>query len=413
MIKRSLESINNCELCKNKPCVFACPLNNDIPSFIKEIEKENYKEAYKVLSKTTTLMSVCGRVCPHSKQCIGGCIKKNRVKIGTLEYTIGDEALKNDWKIRVPKETKNNVAIIGSGPAGLTCAYFLRKNGIGVTIYEKYDYLGGLLMHGVPDFRLPKDILKDVTDTIISYGIDVKYNTELGKDISLSSLKRKYDAIFIGIGANIPNKLHIEGEKLNGVYGGNKVLEEKINIDAEGKEVVVCGGGNVAMDTARTIKRMGAKKVTVIYRRDEKNMSASKEEYDDAVKEGIKFLFNTNIVKINGIKNVRSVSLVNTEITYNKGKQIIKNNMDSIYKIPCNIFISAIGSHAHNVVRKLKVGINNKGKIVIDKDGKTNIKKVFAGGDVAGVKSTIAWASRSGRNAAYAIIEYLEKENSK
>lgn len=413
MDKVRIKSIFNCELCKNKPCLIGCPLDNDIPSAISKLFKEDYEASYRIFNKTSFLVPVCGRVCPHSKQCEGSCIKrgtKNLVKIGEIEKSVGDEAIKNGWITLAPKNPKYNVAVIGSGPASLACAAFLRVNGIGVTIYEKHDYLGGLLSHGIPDFRLPKKVVDATVNNIINMGIEVKYNTELGKDITLNTLKRRHDAVFIGIGANVSNKMHIEGEKLNGVYGANEYLEKKLDINFKEKVVVVSGGGDVAMDTARTIKRLGANKVIIAYRRGEDKMPSDDDEIAAAKKEGIKFMFNTNIIKITGRKKVTGVEVVKTKNENKKGKSSIKNIEGTNKKIECNYVMMAIGSHPDSVVRKLRLSIDGKSKIIIDKDGKTNDKKVFAGGDVAGIKSTVAWAHRSGRNAAYAIIEYLNNE---
>ena len=225
---RNIEKLYTyCLSCIKKPCQSDCPLGNDTEGFIKKMKEGEFEAAFDILCQTTIFMPICGSVCPHEKQCQGACVKGvsySSVQIGELEAFIGDLSIKEDWRITSPEKTKYHVAVVGSGPAGLTCAAFLRRNGIGVTIYEKYDYLGGLLVHGIPDFRLPKKIVKEVTDRIIDLGIEVKYNMELGKDISLNYLKRKYDAIFLGIGANISNKMNIPGECKDGVYGANELL---------------------------------------------------------------------------------------------------------------------------------------------------------------------------------------------
>lgn len=415
MNAQRLKSVLNCELCRKKPCVIGCPLDNDIPSIVRMIKNENYEKAFQIFTKTSFLMPICGRICPHENQCEGSCIKKNTkelVKIGNIESFIGDLALKNNWKIKVPKETNYNVAIVGSGPAGLTCAYHLRKLGIGVTIFEKYNYLGGLLVHGIPEFRLEKGLVKKTIDNIINLGIDVKYNMELGKNLKLQELKKNYDAIFLGIGANISNKLHIEGEKLENVYGGNELLENNIKLNLNNKIVTICGAGNVAMDVAMVAKKNGAKEVIIIYRKKEKDMPALIEEVKIAKKEGIKFIFETNIVKILGNNKVTGVELIKTEQVLNKeGKLIVKNIKGTNYKIKSDFVIKAIGSHADNIIRKLKLDLNAKGKIKIDRYGHTSVENIFAGGDLAGVKSTVAWAAKSGRNAAIAIANYLKEEN--
>ncbi|MBO6243099.1 MAG: FAD-dependent oxidoreductase, partial [Clostridia bacterium] len=271
-----MEKANYCLSCKIKPCsVKGCPLNNNIPEFIKCIKEKNYKEAYKILSETTVLPGVCGRICPHTKQCQGSCIrgiKGNPVSIGELEAFTYDMATKEGmtlldcYKDEIEQNKLNNnkkVAIIGGGPAGLTCSAFLAKAGFKVTIYEKYDYLGGLLVHGIPEFRLSKDIVAKTVKMILDLGVEVKYNHELGKNIILSDLEKEYDAIFLSFGANISSKMGVEGENLKGVYGGNELLEHNLHPNYEGKIVCVIGGGNVAMDCARTVKKLGAKNVKV------------------------------------------------------------------------------------------------------------------------------------------------------
>ena len=392
--KRIANLANNCVSCITKPCQIGCPLNNDITGFIKEIKSKNYEEAFKILAKTSIMMPICGRICPHSKQCEGVCVKGisyKSVSIGTLEAFIGDMWLQKHWKITSQPTTNKKVAVIGAGPAGLTCAAFLRKNGIGVTIYEKHNYLGGLLIHGIPDFRLPRIVVNKVTNNIINLGIDIKYNCILGKNISLNELQKKYDAIFLGIGANVSKKLNIEGENLQNVYGANELLEYKPKINYKNKTFVVIGGGNTAMDVARTIKRKGAN-VIVVYHKESSLMPALKNKVKAAKKEEIKFVFSTNVTKIIGKDKVSKVELKAKEKTF---------------EIPCNYVIKAIGSHCDVIVKKLKLEKNGE-DIKIDSEGRTSIPKVFAGGDVAGTKSTVSWASRAGRNAAYAIIKYLK-----
>lgn len=399
-MNKALESIKNCELCDNKPCLVGCPLDNDIPAFIKALANNNVQEAYKILTETTVLMSICGRICPHFKQCEGSCIKRhtnNKVRIGKLEAFVGDQALKNGWQYEVLGETKYRVAVIGGGPAGLTCAAFLRKYGVNVTVYEKYDYLGGLLIHGIPDFRLPKDLVNQVIDNILKMGIIVKYKQELGKNLNLNTLKQEYDAIFIAIGANISNKMHIKGENLKGVFGGNELLEKKKTIDFKDKDVIVSGGGDVSMDVARTIIRLRAKSVKIIFRRKENNMSADIKGIRAAKRDNVEIICNTTITRINGDKVVQSVSV--EQLVDDK---IIKQN------ISCDYVIMAIGSHPQRLVKKLDLELNDKGRILIDKNSMTSDSKIFAGGDIAGIKSTVAWAARSGRNAAYSILDYLK-----
>ena len=384
---------DRCVSCVTKPCQLGCPLDNDITGFIKEIKNKNYDEAFNILAKTTVLMPICGRICPHMKQCQGLCalgVSYKSISIGTLEAFVGDMALKKKHWIDSPKVTSKKVAVVGGGPSGLTCAAFLRKNGIGVTVYEKHDYLGGLLIHGIPDFRLSRKIVRDVSNNIINLGIDVKYNKCLGKDISLNELEKKYDAIYLAIGANISKKLNIFGEELLNVYGANELLEYKPKINYKKKNFIVIGGGNTAMDVARTIIRKGAN-VKIIYHKTLSLMPAEKKEIRDAKKEGVEFIFNTNVIKIDGNKKVKSVEL---------------KTGDKITNIKCDYVIKAIGSQPEKMVKRLKLEKNGN-NIKIDSDGRTSNPKIFAGGDVAGTKGTVAWASRAGRNAAYAILSYL------
>lgn len=404
-----IELSEACLNCKKKPCTTGCPLKNNIPGFIKLIKENKLKEGYDVLSKTTLLPEICGLICPKISQCEGKCIKRfsdNTVKIGLLENYLGEYARDNNWKIPSTKKTRHNVLIIGGGPSGLTCAGFLRKNGIGVTIIEKESSLGGLLTYGIPDFRLPKKLVNKTIDSILDLGIKVIYNKELGKDFLIKDVINKYDAIFIGIGSNISNSLLINNENLHGIYGGNEYLEGKIKIDTKDKTIIVCGGGNVSLDVARTLVRKNAKKVIITYRRQESDMRVDLEELELAKKEGIEFLFNTNIINILGDKKIEKVELTKTEIIDNK----INNIKNSNYLIKCDYLIRAIGSHTDpEILKQLPIKITNKSKILINKNGNTSNPKIFSGGDVAGCKSTVANASRSGRNAAYQIIRYLKE----
>lgn len=413
------ELANYCLNCINKPCSKGCPLNNDIPGFINLIKEDKLQEAYELLCETTILQSVCGRICPHTKQCEGKCIrgyKSAPVNIGKLESYIGDEAIKNNWDIPVTKEHhQEKIAIIGSGPAGLTCAAFLRKKGYQVTIYEKHNYLGGLLRHGIPEFRLPKKILDETINKILSLGIEVKLNKELGKDISLSELENEYDAIFIAIGANLSNNMNIPGEDLEGVFGGNELLELNNHPNYEGKEVIVSGGGNVAMDVARTVQKLGAKKVTIIYRRSKKEMPAEIKEIEEATQEGIEFLFQTNIISIKGTNKVEELECIKTELVTIEGeKRPSPVNIDgSNFNIKADYCIMAVGSHPDtNITNNLELKLDNKGKIIVNENNQTSNEKIFAGGDISGTESTVAFAARSGRNAAQSIINYLTNKSS-
>ena len=410
------EKANYCLSCKVKPCTKGCPLDNDITEFIKLVKENNYQEAYKVATKTSVLQSICGRICPHMSQCEGKCIrgiKQDPVCIGDIEAYIGDKAISENYSMCEPeKKVSQNVkvAVIGSGPAGLTCAAFLARAGVQTTIYEKYDKLGGILRHGIPDFRLPKDILDKNIEKILSLGINVKYNQELGKNLNLDEIKSCYDAVFIAVGANISWKMGIPGEELNGVYGGNELLEKNNHPDYTGKTVIVSGGGNVAMDCARTVKRLGAKSVKVVYRRAEEQMPAEKKEIDDAKSEGIEFLFQNNILKIYGNNKVNGVECIKTELVEKEGESRLSpvNIEGSNYNVDADYVIMAIGSTVEKeVVDDLNLELTSKGYIQVDENYETSQKNIFAGGDLVGTKATVAWAAKTGRSAAEKIIERL------
>ena len=421
------KKVNYCLNCKIKPCsVKGCPLENNIPDFIRAVKEENYKQAYEILSKTTVLPGICGKICPHMKQCQGSCIrgiKGEPVNIGDIEnfifekaeeenYSLKDAIRSNQDKINEKENIRlsnKKVAIIGGGPAGLTCAAFLAKDGVNVTIYEKYEYLGGLLMHGIPEFRLPKTRVQETVNRILELGIEVKYNQELGKNLKLDELEKKYDAIFISIGANKSAKMGVKGEKLEGVYGGNELLEYNIHPDYTGKIVSVIGGGNVAMDCSRTIKRLGAKEVNVIYRRAEEQMPAEKKEMADAKEEGINFLFQNNIVEIKGENKVEKLELIKTKLVQKEGEtRLIPVNIEkSNYEIKTDYVVMALGSNVSDEVLDLGLTLDKWGNVMVNQKFQTSNSKIFAGGDLAGCKGTVAWAARSGRDAAKSIKDFL------
>ena len=418
------EKADYCLNCKVKPCSNkGCPLHNEIPDFIKEVKEENFSKAYEILCTTTVLQGICGRICPHQKQCQGSCvrgIKGNSVDIGDLEAFVFDKAMEQGnslskvWKQEIEKnkgKLNKKVAIIGGGPSGLTAAAFLVKQGIDVTIYEKYDYLGGLLVHGIPDFRLDKRIVKQTVDNILDLGIKVEYGKVLGKNLSLDELEQEYDAIFLAFGANCSSKMGVEGENLDGVYGGNELLEYNMHPNYEDKIVVVAGGGNVAMDCARSIKRLGAKEVKVVYRRSRKQMPAEDKEVEKAMKEGVEFLFQNNIAKIIGENKVEKLELIKTELVQKEGDtRLSPVNIDrSNYVINADYVVMALGANPEPFVKDLKLDLNKWGNIEVDENYKTSRPKIYAGGDLAGVRGTVAWAAFSGREAAKRIAKKLKE----
>ena len=447
--KEMQEKVNYCLNCKVKPCSNkGCPLNNDIPTFIRLVKEGNMEEAYYTLLNTSILGSVCGRICPHYKQCMGSCvrgIKGESVQIGDIEAYISDYGLEHNLikNIEKTEELKGkNIAVIGGGPAGLTASYFLAKAGANITIYEKHNSLGGILEHGIPEFRLDPKVLKKTVNSILSLGINVKYNVEVmtnnnqeitdttnnqerqdkktnnieGKlkeqektKISIESIASKYDATILAIGANVSSKMNIPGEDLEGVYGGNELLENKNYPDFKGKIVAVSGGGNVAMDTARTVARLGAKKVFVIYRRAEEQMPAERKEIEDAKKEGIEFLFQNNIVKILGETKVQEIECIKTMLVQKEGETRLSpvNIEGSNYKMRMDYVVMAVGSKPEeNDIEGFEK--NKWGYVNTDEEKKTSIKNVYAIGDIAGNKQTVAWAARSGRDVALEIIEKLK-----
>lgn len=407
----------HCLNCKVKPCSNkGCPLNNDIPTFIKLVKENNMEEAYFTLLKTTILGSICGRICPHYKQCMGSCvrgIKGESVQIGTIEAFISDYGLEHNLisKLQKTDELKGkSIAVIGGGPAGLTASYFLAKEGATVTIYEKHNKLGGILAHGIPAFRLNPEILEKTINSIISLGINVKYNQEIGKDIKVEEISKKYDATILAVGANVSSKMNIEGENLNGVYGGNELLENNNYPDFRDKIVSIIGGGNVAMDASRTIQKLGAKKVFVIYRRSEEQMPAEAKEIEAAKEEGIEFLFQNNIVKILGENKVEEIECIKTKLVQKEGETRLSpvNIEDSNYKMPMDYVIMCVGSKPEeNAIKQFEK--NKWGYVNINEEMQTSIPHVYAIGDIAGNKATVAWAAKSGRDAAYKIIENLKK----
>lgn len=409
-----------CLNCKNPQCRTGCPLGNNIPAFIQKVKEDNLEEAYKILCETTAIPAICGRICPHQKQCQGKCIrgiKSEPVSIGEIEAYVGDWALNNTNSLlnccKDIQEKNKKVAVIGGGPSGLTAAVFLRKNGYKVTIYEKQKDLGGILKRGIPEFRLSNEIVEKTIEQILALGIDVQCEKELGKNLYLVDLKKEYDAIYLSIGANIPRKMAIEGEELEGVYGGNSLLENQNHPDYTNKKVAIIGGGNVAMDCARTIKRMGAEQVVVIYRRSEAEMPAESKEISDAKKEGVEFLFLNNIVKILGTNKIEKIECIKTELVQKEGetRKSPVNIENSNYILNMDYVVMAVGGEVDkDLIEKCNISTTTKKYVQVNENNQTSDEKVFAGGDVVGQNSTVAWAASDGKNVASKIIKFLEEK---
>lgn len=408
-LEEAKEQSEYCLNCKTKPCMSGCPLQNNIPDFIKCIKEENYEGAFKVLSETTIFEPICGRICPQKSQCEGNCvrgIKGDSVHIGELEKFVGDYALENiELPIIEAKEDSKKIAIIGSGPSGLACSYYLSSRGFKVSIYEKHSKLGGLLRYGIPEFRLEKEILdKWLEKYILNKNVEVFTNVELGKDILLEDLKKDYDAVVLAFGANVSNKMNIEGEDKEFVLGGNELLEYRNMPDFTGKKVAIIGGGNVAMDASRTIKRLGAEDVYVVYRRAEKQMPAERKEIEDAKKEGIEFLFQTNMIRVLDNK----IECVKTELIKKEGetREYPINIKESNFLMNIDFVILAVGSSPNkSVINKLGLEKSKWGYINVDESYKTSDEKIYAVGDLIGTKQTVAWAARSGFECAKIIMK--------
>ena len=396
-----------CLHCKVKPCQKGCPLQNNIPDFIEKIKEEDYVGAQEVLSETTIFEPICGRICPHKSQCEGSCIrgiKGESVQIGKLEAFLGDKILEENIDFNDVPTNNRRIAIIGSGPAGIACSYYLSTRGFGIDIYEKHSNLGGLLRYGIPEFRLPKKILDEwLEKCILNKNVKAITNTELGKYITLEELKNNYEAIILAFGANISNKMNIPGEELDFVFGGNELLEYRKMPDFTDKKVAVIGGGNVAMDSVREIKRLGAKEVTIIYRRSEKEMPAERKEIEAAKEEGVNFLFQTNILNISYQNNNSQIECIKTELVERPGesRKSPVNVEGSNYVMDIDYVVMAVGSHPNTVVvDKLKLETTNWGYIKVDENYKTSDDKIYAVGDLIGTKQTVAWAARSGFECA-------------
>ena len=430
-----------CLNCKNRPCVEGCPVNISIPDFITKIKQRDFEGAYEVISQSSSLPAVCGRVCPQETQCESKCtlgIKFEPVGIGRLERFVADYHNKNfKGEPKVPAPNGHKVAVIGSGPSGLTCAGDLAKKGYKVTVFEALHLAGGVLVYGIPEFRLPKDIVKKEVETLKKYGVDVETNVVVGKTITIDELfEDSYEAVFVGSGAGLPRFMGIAGESLKGVYSANEFLTranlmKAYKTDAQtpvmkAKNVAVVGGGNVAMDAARTALRLGADNVYIVYRRSMDEIPARREEVEHAEEEGVKFEILRNPVEILGYDNpddrrdpkngfVTGIKVIKCELGEpdEKGRRRPVEVAGSEYVLPVDCVIMAIGTSPNPLIKNTTAGleVNRHGGIIVEEaTGKTSKDGVYAGGDAVTGAATVILAMGAGKTAAKAIDEYLSKK---
>lgn len=427
-----------CLNCKNRPCVEGCPVNISIPDFITKVKDGDFEGAYGVIAESSSLPAVCGRVCPQETQCESKCtlgIKFEPVGIGRLERFVADRHNNNNnSQPELPKLNGHRVAVVGSGPSGLACAGDLAKKGYKVTVFEALHLAGGVLVYGIPEFRLPKDIVKKEVETLKIYGVDVETNVVIGKTITIDELfEDGYEAVFVGSGAGLPRFMGIAGEGLKGVYSANEFLTRANLMKAyesnsqtpvmRAESVAVVGGGNVAMDAARTALRLGAKKVYIVYRRSMEELPARKEEVEHAEEEGVKFEILRNPVEIIGHNNqndrrdpkngfVSGIKLRRCELGEpdERGRRRPIEIEGSEYVLPVDCVIMAIGTNPNPLIKNTTKGleVNKHGGIIVEEGtGATSKKGVFAGGDAVTGAATVILAMGAGKTAAKAIDEYL------
>lgn len=423
--KLAKDEADRCLNCKNAPCMSGCPVGVHIPDFIANVKQGNIQGAYRVLKNDNNLAAICGRVCPQENQCEKHCVRKDKlggsVAIGNLERYVADQAIANGYDER-PQIIKigKRVAVVGSGPASLSCAADLARCGVDVTMYEALHEAGGVLVYGIPEFRLPKALVKKEIDKVRALGVDIETNVVVGKTIFIEELLFEYDAVFIGTGAGVPMLLKVKGENLNGVYSANEYLT-RINLmkaykkDAitpvkRGKNVVVVGAGNVAMDSARTALRMGAN-VKLVYRRGREEMPARKEEINHAEEEGVEFLLLANPVEIIGDEqgNVKAVKCIEMQLGEPdaSGRRSPIPVEGSEFTVDCDEVIVALGTTPNPIIKRSmpSLEITKKGTIVADENGLTNIPRLYAGGDAMTGAATVILAMGAGKRSAQAILK--------
>ena len=433
-LEMAMDEAKRCLNCKNKPCVAGCPVNVRIPEFISLVAEGNIEEANAVLKSTNNLPAVCGRVCPQESQCELHCVRGKKgepVAIGRLERFVADYVMAKGGKAASPAgKNGHKVAVIGSGPSGLTCAGDLAKMGYDVTVFEALHTPGGVLVYGIPEFRLPKALVRDEIASVEALGVHIQTNMVVGKSITLDELMEEegYEAVYIGSGAGLPNFQKIPGENLLGVYSANEFLT-RINLMKAydfpnqatpvkvGKSVAVVGGGNVAMDAARCAKRMGAEHVYIVYRRSEVEMPARREEVHHAKEEGIEFHILTNPTQIFGDEKgyVRAMECIQMELGEPdaSGRRRPVRKEGSEYTLEVETVVIAIGTSPNPLIKSTTPGLETQkwGGIIADEEtGQTSREGVFAGGDAVTGAATVILAMGAGKKAAVAIDAYIKRK---
>ena len=427
----AVEEAKRCLNCKHKPCVSGCPVNVRIPEFLAKVAEEKFEEAYQIILSTNRLPAVCGRVCPQETQCESKCvrgIKGESVGIGRIERFVADYAREQGFSSGdKPASNGHRVAVVGSGPAGLTCAGELAAKGYEVTVFEALHVAGGVLSYGIPEFRLPKAIVKTEVDNLIKLGVDLKTDYIVGRTITVDEVfEEGYEAVFIGSGAGLPSFMNIPGENLLGVYSANEYLtrtnlmhaydEEYMTPIYHGNSVAVVGGGNVAMDAARCAKRLGAENVYIVYRRSMEELPARAEEVHHAQEEGIIFKLLNNPVAIHGDENghVKAIECVEMELGEPdaSGRRRPIEKKGSNFEIPVDAVIMSIGTSPNPLIKNTTPGIevNRKGCLVCTEDAATTREGVYAGGDAVTGAATVILAMGAGKTAAASIDEYIQNK---
>ena len=439
--QQAIDEANRCLNCKNMPCVNGCPVKIHIPEFISKIKEGDFEGAYRIITRSSSLPAVCGRVCPQETQCEAKCvrgIKGESVGIGRLERFVADwhNTFSTEDPVR-PASNGHRVAVVGSGPSGLTCAGDLAKKGYEVTVFEALHTAGGVLVYGIPEFRLPKAIVAKEVDTLKKLGVKIETNVVIGKTLTVDELfEDGYEAVFVGTGAGLPNFMSIPGESLCGVYSANEFLTRSNLMKAylenpetpvmRGGRVAVVGGGNVAMDAARTALRLGAEKVYIVYRRSMEELPARREEVEHAEEEGIEFNLLSNPIEILGYKNpenprdpkngfVTGMRCVKMELGEpdERGRRSPVAIEGSEFTIDVDTVIMSIGTSPNPLIKSTTEGlqVNSRGGIVVNEEGLTSRSYVYAGGDAVTGAATVISAMGAGKTAAKAIDEALRQKS--